>query len=1010
MKFSMKYFNIFISIFVFFSFRILFAENKLFEEPTFTKGTNNIICRDGSDYVIWYISDDSGQAFDFTDGYLECELAKEFPPLESIPLKHGMKYTYFLKQDTAGVVISNTVFSIQDTAAPSLSNPYVDSLSLGNWINQRNIEIHYTLKDFAGIDKAFLYLINSRGDSLIDSYKWSPVIPIGIVDNDSVQDSVSGVFYRNDLVDGEYKFLLGARDAAHDPSSREGAWQLNGNETIFYDDTLKVNVDATPPISYITDPPDGFYSTLEPIRISYKAFDPLSAPINFNSGLDSVSLYYHLVTNGTIGPRNFYDSTKVHSDNDTTFGYFDFIPPEEGVYLLYTSARDVASNIQASSEHAILITADSTKPVIEKFELSDLDHRSLANATRAVAGWTNELKVGVNLVMTDNIAGLKTILLYGDIVPDSQFVAYENINDKFVNLAHPESKNIVNCVVSDNSNNWSEISTYTIQHDSTCPKLIKIQLADLDGDTSITNSDIIHVTPTLSNTNNQKDNLYRFALMEFDPDSLKKYSERDTNLIYEILEKIEYQFQNSEPGIKTVYCVVCDSAGNVSNVVKDKIELVDNAKINSFKLKDLDLPEDRNQKFTNEYTVRAEIYFSRMTEQNASLDFSLDSNFEDIFKNVPCPITNSYQTDDFEFPKDWLEGRKIIYTRLIEPNIGNISDVVSYSIILDTTPPVFTHTGLVLRDITPADQLTDNIEIKAASGWTNSTSIFATFDSLSDNLSGVDSLKFYGDCVSQDTVYGNEIDINLNIADSRTVKEGLKVVVQPMDSAGNWGDFSAPNFLDSAFINYKSNQPSFTFISPEEDKILSSNQDSIQITFLAGDDQDATKLWRALLWQFPKDSSQCLISNPKTNEKNITIPLQGNGRLSLYGIVADSAGNTNPRECLHITNPEKDLKNIFNVPNPFNPYSSELQQKETTIIINTESAAVKVDAEIFDVFGNKVADKRNLKYQQLDQCRKFIIWDGRNLYQEVVGDGVYIAVVKYGTETKPIKIAVSKRK
>ncbi len=97
------------------------------------------------------------------------------------------------------------------------------------------------------------------------------------------------------------------------------------------------------------------------------------------------------------------------------------------------------------------------------------------------------------------------------------------------------------------------------------------------------------------------------------------------------------------------------------------------------------------------------------------------------------------------------------------------------------------------------------------------------------------------------------------------------------------------------------------------------------------------------------------------------------------------------------------LSSVYNRPNPFSPL------KEETEIIYTLSKDAGVEIWIFSLIGNLV---RKYSFASGEEGGKSglntIKWDGRNGEERVVADGVYLAVITAGGETKIRKIGVLK--
>ncbi|MFA4967477.1 MAG: carbohydrate binding domain-containing protein, partial [Candidatus Margulisiibacteriota bacterium] len=71
----------------------------------------------------------------------------------------------------------------------------------------------------------------------------------------------------------------------------------------------------------------------------------------------------------------------------------------------------------------------------------------------------------------------------------------------------------------------------------------------------------------------------------------------------------------------------------------------------------------------------------------------------------------------------------------------------------------------------------------------------------------------------------------------------------------------------------------------------------------------------------------------------------------------------------------------YNYPNPFNPLGGE-----KTIIVFDPGTAANVTVYIFDMTAKQMA---KINWSQSEPAAQ-VIWDGKNIYDEIVGDGVYL--------------------
>lgn len=902
-----KYF-VFLMILIFadFSSPEFLSAQQIYEEPEVTAGLKNIVyCTPDFQKELYVVGLDDSTCL-LKRGVFDSSTFEYFPPnTEPLkPLREHIAYKFYLKWDY-NQEFSDTVSSTQDNTPPVYTSlPRITNKSNADWCNTLTVNFKFTVEDDAGISEVRLFRWNS------DSNKWGVdtlltdfYSPIKLRRGDTLIDTTVSFSFE---AEGTYPIFLGVKDAAHAPESREDSLALGGNFHRPTSDSLPhdtVRIDITKPISKLNSLEDHFI-TLDSVEFAFSANDPKSNSIE--SGLDFVELYYdykptNLDADFTI-KNKLYDQKLITENNyDEYQGVFTFNPQsaeKEGIYELYTLAIDSARNRQSDTTFIHLVV-DVTPPVVtEAFNLSDPTTSPTQFETKAEPGWTNEMTVNATVKAEDPVAGLDSMHFSGDVSYDANSFDTVFAESLPLTLANGEDKNSVNLVISDSAGNDTPEMNFTITHDSTPPVLDNLRLEAMDGDLKKTILRKINVFPTLLST--ESDHLWGYALFENLPEN---YQEREALFKPGIDLPLEYEFpEDATYDQKRVYCVVRDSAGNVSDTVSATIELVEPLTITSFVMKDLNLlPEDRRTKWTNSHSVEAKLTLSRPPGDNAFFEFDTTELFTNPFDTLFIAEMDSENltfSSLLTFRDYWQDGEKVIYVRLKEPKLGDTSAVISDTIILDTTPPMFDGQGLVLRDSIKISVDTGP-DIEALPGWTNDSAIQALVSCLSDTDSGLDILIFKGNLEGDSLVIpfteNQKLQLNQQQFESDDTCH-FSITVYAQDSAGNRGNLSIPNSFSKANIIYEKvpHYPKFEFNWEGSRKLT--EDDSVPINVIVKDrPSNSAYLSIAYLWEkdhYP-DSVQSFLLEPDANGKQILFYkiFEDQDSVVLSGIATDNAGN-----------------------------------------------------------------------------------------------------------------------
>ncbi|MBN1639539.1 MAG: hypothetical protein JW866_11260 [Ignavibacteriales bacterium] len=591
-KFSIILFLVVISLF---SIKLLYSQNPyLFPEPKYTVGKSNRVDLKSGSYEggsYWVFITDISESDYFAGGTSFAELFI-FPPnppadVDEIPLKHNKTYHYFFKDSND--LMSNTVESTQDTAHPVfLEVPTIMTQPTNsNWYNQKKILFSINVSDsLAGVSSVcvskIVKLINQVTDTIqiheriyynedsIDPSSADAAPPTSII-NINEQDFAVPI-----EVDSIYHLIFGAKDAAHSAKSCSSHWELDGNTCYFLDTTFILRLDRTLPSSVIIDPEQKTYIRDDSIPITFWADDSAVGIANFESGLESLYLIYKYRENPFVSYsepaiyKTYYMPKKDAVDTTVTFKF----EMGEGWYEITTIAKDSATNLQADSIWRTIIY-DKTPPSVKSFGLFDFSEVATQYTSPITAlHWTNDLTNRLKIKAVDSISGLKQAKLYGDI-QEEQFIW--NINgcnfsecerETLMTILDNDSNSIF-CQLFDNTGNYIDPINWIIHYDPIKPELENFWLSDLQNITpGITNELNINVNFVLDPS---EKNIHKIAFIQEDIyDDIfntKDWDLRDNYFIDYLANRtvLPFELTNIEPFDNVgVYCVVKDSAGNVS--------------------------------------------------------------------------------------------------------------------------------------------------------------------------------------------------------------------------------------------------------------------------------------------------------------------------------------------------------------------------------------------------------------------------------------------------------------
>jgi len=1021
----MKLFKIIFILFfilIFIVFIKIFAQKaktsnaKYYEEPSYTQGTSNkvYVQEKPSGPIDHFIIGPEGEyplALGGGNFYVE---ALHYPPGSNKPLAHDVRYEYYFK---VGDATSNTVYSTQDNEVPKIIETSFVGIFNDSWSNTRTVEIKCQVQDSAGIEYIYLFQ-RIQGDD------W-PQKETDSKNNYDKNTSGQPKFLAatatfeiyNISEDNHYEFFIGAKDAAHKPESSAKEWKLGGNEKKPRQSDnphLRINIDRTPPLSSILNL-NPFQNT-QTFTIPYTAHDLIINRDNSKiaSGLNKVSLYYRREGIDTEFMR-FNQPNRYNNTLEVIESGFIFNTNEQGYFSFYTQATDLATNGQADTTFNIFKTLiDIEPPLINNFIVLDTTEVSTEFITFADAAWTNGEWVEVSVDTSDNLSGVDSLIISGDI--ENEETKFNKSDPWLIKLKQGEGTKIISCEVLDKTKNQSSRLTFTIVLDRTPPVLTGLKLCDQNGDDyEITDDLTVLVKPEISDiTDKTISHIALFESKYISPDIRDTFWQK-----YSPNETIYYQFKKGPaPRMLKLFAAIRDHAGNVSVIHTDSIEYVPRLRVKSLSLSDLDglIINSKGQSFTDSLTIEATLNgISRWPGKRSDFKFATDCDFKN-----QCTIDyNLSDSVDFETRKIKLNLKKLGYDekndmkqiciRLISESISETTNCVCNSIVLDTIPPDFGSPGLSLHDSTENENVSKNI-FCADSGWTNSINILAQLDGLLEDSSGWKCLFFNGDVESK------EVDFKSSRISLKLLSQSheLQVVyVAGLDSAGNWGHLSKPPVLDTAYIKYEIKKPTIQVnlskVYKKKTDVESRYQipevDTLFIPVVVEDEPKWENVSRIYICEKGEVPFLYPIKPPK--HRTFTVPYRiklGKGIRHFRVVLIDSAGNYGEDTFdIELISDYKFYEDkICNVPNPFNPNTDG---KTDIVVIAEDDSPIQV--KIYDIFGNLVI---SLQGKGNNGKLSKIPWDGLNGEGYAVAEGAYICIARIGEDkTLKTKIGVIRR-
>lgn len=284
----------------------------------------------------------------------------------TFPSGDGTYDFYTISQDKAG----NT----EDAPASADTSTFLDQTMPQSWctgpelVNSVPFDVSFTASDAgSGVSETRLYYRFQGQTTWVDS--------IQSASGESGVFSFDPTLITPEYGDGNYELMTISTDIVGNDEAPPGA----------PDDT--VTLDRTPPASTLECVAQ---TTTSPLTLDYSADDALS-------GIDTVRLWYQFNGGDWIDSGLFddygMDGYSIASENGTF--EFDF-PHGDGVYGFFSSATDLAGNVEAPREPDCTCVFDTTPPV----------------TTASTDGVVNDPTITVSYSSTDALTAIASVDLY----------------------------------------------------------------------------------------------------------------------------------------------------------------------------------------------------------------------------------------------------------------------------------------------------------------------------------------------------------------------------------------------------------------------------------------------------------------------------------------------------------------------------------------------------------------------------------------------------------------------
>ncbi|MBN1756243.1 T9SS type A sorting domain-containing protein [bacterium] len=831
------------------AYEIQVSDSFIGEEPFFPDSTT-------SRYSIWPIPATS----EYIDGLCYVVGLDSTESRADNPLWDGVEYCYRLRYRNASRAFSpwsNVVCSKQDN-----SHPLVNTMELPTWTNQAEFPISFSIVDEVcqGVAEVKLYY-RECGSADWTLYPETMIVSPGVspVDDHILFNSATSGAYCC------YEFFVGAIDSLGNellPTSGAPLW---------------TRVDPNPPASSVLASELPAYSTDSDFIVHYSGSD-----VTCPSGIDTLKLAYlfHYETDPVVYAFHLWEGANNVADS---FLFNSLTCRGDGEYSFFTIAVDSAGNTELFTGPDDMIAVDTKLPRMSGILSADLTTSPSRYDVEAETGWTNDMEIGINLAgETDPIngeyyaSGLDSVIIAQDDMFTIGISRYDYIPGHQYLYTIPEGdgpRNIY-AMVKDHAGNLSLSEHSLITLDTEAPCLDHIDLDDVHIEGTDTTDQLTvraHIFPDDDCREYSKMFLTQnFAdLLAIPEDDWQDYT-----------ESILFSFIGYAPGEwMTLWCVLKDQAGNVSEASMDSIHyLLGNKTIELVGLYDITGRSCDVDAYTCSTMIDVRLRYGRDIDSIGIWDEAAPGY---VYQAVPA-ISSSDTIVVMRYnmtPEACIE--HTIYA-IGKYNHDPVPTAIeSLSIILDMNNPQLP--SISLRDISTGFSISDTSEI-ADVGWTNHRQIRVYFNDPEDACTDICALKVRSGTLDTTGSYENRILFRIPTGD------GAKIVYASVkDSAGNWSSES------DSIIRLDTYRPTVASVTLRDTLTLAVSSTNDPTIYVDTDAEDGVYADPAYIAIFEDETlyptSLSLIWQPYHSRMLYTFEESTEGVKTVYVAVKDHAGN-----------------------------------------------------------------------------------------------------------------------
>ncbi len=688
------------------------------------------------------------------------------------PLLGGLRYCFRMRyRYNDGESFTWSPYSAAMCSQQDNTPPVVTVTALANWTNTANVTISFTAEDdHTDVDSVVLYY---RTDS---TSAWEEVLRepyiVGETPNDVVFNSAD---FEGDRY---YEFYITAKD------------ELGNTGSILDGTTPKphhtwTRVDTHKPEALITESSVTDYYTSRFVPFAYTGSDTYS-------GMRTVRIKYS--RNG--GAVTEYPPAAIFAGVPTISVTDTFIPAADGTFEVFAEAEDSAGNIELFTDYEVTFHIDTRLPEFSSTTTLDTTTASHREDVRAEATWTNSRGIFVTPVAATDPAsdayasGIESVYVAegeGFETDDNvQVFAYAPAGNYLYNLTTDDGEKNVFVRLKDVAGNISAHNSHNIKLDTDAPTLGSTVLFDRTSDISTDETDelqvrvVVNVPPTSSS-------FYKVFLTQnrTQLNNIPDAAWRD------LTDPLYFTCADAPSGSwLTVYAVVKDSAGNVSNDVVDSIRYVPGIKfLELMSIRDYNGP-DVTGTYTNDTQVELTVRYGRDIDSIRVWD---DHGWDTTYAAAEVEGVEGLDTIMHIFSSG--DGVRTITAqgwRNLDPVPTSPS---SRTIILDQIRPVLYPVRVI--DISTAYDPGDTSEPSDA-GYSNKANVRVEFERTGvphDERTGIRNYRITCDTII--TVGGYIAATPFTVPNTNAI---WSVACEIQDSAGNW---SLPQTFNLTLDKYR---------------------------------------------------------------------------------------------------------------------------------------------------------------------------------------------------------------